>query len=203
MDSSSFVLYVADTETTGLKKEKHEIIELSILRINDNTQRTWYIQPKNFDTIEADALRINGHKLEDLKHQTQYGRDTYKPAEKVISEIENWMMEDFSTPNDRILIGQNPSFDVEFLKKFWENLGQIDTFPFGKKPLVLDTRQIALLIDLAEGTRREYYNLSSLASDFGVKKEKAHRADADTRMTAELYQKQFDFISRAIKNMKK
>ncbi len=200
---SSFVLYVLDTETTGLDKEKHEIIELSILRINDSAQKTWCIKPSNYDSIESEALRINGHKLEDLKHQTAFGRETYKAADKVIAEIENWMMEDCVSSSDRILVGQNPSFDVGFLQKFWSNLNSEDTFPFGKRPFIMDTRQIALLIDLALGTRREFYNLGSLASDFGVKKEKAHRADSDTRMTKELWEKQFDLISKGLKSLKK
>lgn len=199
MPSESFAIYVVDTETTGLDHDKNDVIELSIYRLSDDTQKTWCLKPFNNDTIEASALRVNGHKLEDLKHETKYGRDTYLPPEKVTVEIENWMMEDGMTSEDRILLGQNPSFDKNFMEKLWEKCGSRGTFPFGRK--MMDTIQIVLLMDLARGHKRKGYGLSALVEDFGVKKEKAHRADADTRMTKELWTKLLDIAKVAFANV--
>lgn len=195
---SKFILYVVDTETTGLDSDNNEIIEISFYRINDNVQKTWFIKPTNYDSIQSDALRINGHKLEDLKLQTKFGKDTYMESSKVIVEIENWMMDDLGTSEDRILIGQNPSFDIEFMKNLWTKNNSAETFSFGKRPFVLDTRQIALFLDLANFERNKYYNLSSLVEKYGVKKEKAHRADADTRMTKDLFLAQLDIVTKAM-----
>jgi DNA polymerase III epsilon subunit-like protein len=183
---TKFILYVLDSETTGISSDKHEIIELSIYRLSDDNQKTWFIKPKNYDAIEPDALRINGHKLEDLKLLTKYGQETYQDSVKVVVEIENWMLEDMGSSNDRILIGQNPIFDLQFMQKLWAESNSIETFPFGKRPFVLDTRQIQLFLDLANNTRQDYYNLGSLVERWGVKKEKVHRADTDTRMTKDV-----------------
>lgn len=195
---SKFILYVVDTETTGLDHTVNDIIEISLYRINDDQQKTWCVKPKNYDSIQADALRVNGHKLEDLKHLTKYGKETYLEPAKVVAEIENWMMDDLSTSEDRVLVGQNPSFDIEFIRNFWRDNGGEETFPFGKRPFLLDTRQIAIFLDLARNERSEYYNLSSLVEKFGVKKEKAHRAASDTRMTKDLILAQIDTVAKAL-----
>jgi DNA polymerase III epsilon subunit-like protein len=191
---TKFILYCLDVETTNLSHLTGDIIELSIYRLSDDSQKTWFIKPKNYDAIEPDALRINGHKLEDLKLLTKYGQETYQDPAKVIVEIENWMLEDMGSTDDRILIGQNPIFDLQFMQKLWDENNCKETFPLGKRPFVLDTRQVQLFIDLVNNTRQEYYNLGSLVERWGVKKEKAHRADADTRMTKDVLLAQLAYI---------
>lgn len=186
-DYCGLSIYVVDTETTGFDADKNAVIELSIYRLSDDAQKTWCLKPFDTDIIEAAALRVNGHKLEDIKHETKVGRDTYLSPQKVIVDVENWMMEDGVTSEDRLLLGQNPSFDKNFMEKLWQKCGSRGTFPFGRK--MLDTIQIVLMMDLAKGFKRQGYNLGYLVDDFGIKKEKAHRADADTRMTKELFLK--------------
>lgn len=184
---TDFNLYILDTETTGFDPVEQDIIELSVYRLSDNTQKTWCLKPFRIDTIDAGALRINGHKLEDLKHETKYGRETYLSPEKVIVEIENYMMEDGNTSEGRILIGQNPSFDKNFMEHLWKKCKSYGTFPFGRK--MIDTIQLVLMMDLVKGVRRQGYSLSALVGDFGVKKEKSHTASGDTKMTKDLYLK--------------
>ena len=92
MDFNGFVIYVVDTETTGFDDRLNDIIEISMYRLNDDSQKTWCLKPLNNDTITAGALRVNGHKLEDLKHETKLGRETYLSPDKVLVDIENWMM---------------------------------------------------------------------------------------------------------------
>ncbi len=198
--SSKFVLYVLDTETTTLDHQNGDIIELSIIRLNDDTQKTWTIKPENVQAISAEALRVNGHKLEDITHQTAVGKSTYRSRDKVIIEIENWIMEDNASSSDRVLCGQNPFFDLQFLQKLWESCDTTDTFPFGKRPFLIDTRQLDLILDIAQDKRSDYYNLASLVKKYGVKSEKAHKADADTRMTKEVLVNQLQLLSKALKN---
>jgi len=189
LNFNEYSFYVCDTETTSLDNREGDIIELSLIRLNDNQQRTWLLKPVNFSGISAEALRVNGHKLEDLNHSTKFGKDTYVDRSKVVAEIENWVMEDGFTSDRRCLIGQNISFDKEYLIQLWKKCGAQDTFPFGRK--MIDTMQIVFAMDLASGRNRQHYSLSSLVEDYGVKKEKAHRADADTRMTRDLWFKVF------------
>lgn len=194
-----FSIYVLDTETTGLDPDRNDVIELSIYRLSDDVQKTWCMKPFRLDTIEAAALKINGHKLEDLRHETKIGRETYLDPRKIIIEVENWMMEDGVSSEDRILLGQNPSFDKAFLEKLWEKCESRGTFPFGRK--MMDTIQIVLLMDLAKNFKRKGYGLGALIGDFDLKKEKAHRADADTRMTKDLWLKLLSIAKEAFANI--
>ena len=107
-----YTLYVCDTETTGLSN-LNDIIELSLIRLGDDIQKTWKIKPINPEYIDHGALKINGHKFEDITHQTKFGKDTYLDASKVIIEIENWLMEDDNTIDSKILIAHNLYFDKE------------------------------------------------------------------------------------------
>ncbi len=195
-----FELYFADTETTGLDHLKNEIIELSIYRLSDDSQRTWCLKPKKYDTIQPDALRVNGHKLEDLKHQTKFGEETYIEPAKVIPDIENWMLLDGMAAEDRILIGQNPRFDLEFLQDLWRTQSSMETFPWGNRPFTIDTRELSVFLDLVFGTRHQYYNLGSLVERYKVKKEKAHAAAADTRMCRDVFMAQLKLVQDMIKH---
>jgi len=190
----NYIIYVQDTETTGLQPGVNEIIELSLLRLTstesgfESDQRTWLIRATKPEFIQDDALAVNGHKKEDILWQTKYGRDNYKKPADAVIEIEDWIAEDKMSAHDRVFAGQNPIFDFEHMTALWKDCNSLDTFPFltNYKKLIVDTIQLALFFDICIGRKREKYNLGSLIKDFGIKKEKAHKADADTRMAADL-----------------
>src|ERR1700722_6979013 len=104
---SNYSFYCLDSETTGLDAFKNDIIELSILRLADDQQKTWLIKPINFEYIDAGALRVNGHQLDDITHKTKHGQDTYQEAGQVIIEVENWLAEDKLPAEARFMVGQN------------------------------------------------------------------------------------------------
>jgi DNA polymerase III epsilon subunit-like protein len=189
-----YVMYMQDTETTGLVPGENEIIECSFIRlISDGDsfkeeQKSWLIKALKPHTIKDDALKVNGHKKEDILWQTKYGRETYILPSEAVLQIENWIAEDKMSTHDRVFAGQNPLFDFEHFIELWKQEGAIDTFPFvtGHNKLLVDTKHIALFFDICNNVKRERYNLVNLVSDFSVKKEKSHRADGDTRMTKDL-----------------
>jgi DNA polymerase III epsilon subunit-like protein len=189
-----YVIYIADTETTGLDILQHDVIELSLYRLNDHVQKTWCLKPINQDTIDNGALRVNGHKLEDLKHQTKVGIDRYKDPNKIIIEIENWVSEDNVPAESRILVGQNINFDKNMLERLWIKCNSKDTFPFGRR--TLDTMQIEFFLDWCKGSMSEGYSLSNLVKKYGVKNEKAHTAEADVKATKEVFEKQVEFFKK-------
>lgn len=191
-----FELYCLDTETTGLDNSTNEIIELSIHRFSSGETKTWCLKSRNIESISTEALRVNGHKLDDLKHLTVQGRERYHDPAKVIAEVENWMLEDGMSDGDRVLVAQNPTFDMSFLQRLWKQEGCEATFPFGPRPFTIDTREIALFIDLLEGTRSEYYNLGSLIKRYGIKNSKAHSAESDTLATKELFLAQLAHLQK-------
>lgn len=185
------VHYCLDLETTGLDEKENEIIEMSVIRLSDDSQKTWLLQPTKFETVQDDALRVNGHKLQDLKNGYRIlesgDKEFYLTPNKAIIEIEKFLFEDLATSSERVPVGQNVQFDIRFLKELWKGCGQPDTYPFGR--MYLDTMQIASFLDYVTGEERQSYHLGGLVKDYGIKKEKAHRADSDTRMTKELFLK--------------
>jgi len=209
MSTEGYVIYVSDVESTGLNKENNEIIELSMLRLfldgsKDDEQKTWLLKALKPETIEDEALKINGHKREDILCLSEFGKENYLHPEVVLPQIENWIAEDDMTSSDRVLGGQNVLFDFEMMECTWKRFNSIDTFPFqlGHNKLTVDTKQLALFIDIIAGKRRKFYNLGSLVKDYGIKKEKAHRADADVRMTKDLLLKQIEPFIKIIKEGK-
>jgi DNA polymerase III epsilon subunit-like protein len=193
-----YELYIVDTETTGLDPYKHDVIELSLIRLSTQEQKTWFIRPINVNNCDPGALRVNGHKIEDLRGETRHGRDAYMEANKAIIEVENWIVED-SVPNEkRVLVGQNCPFDKSMLEHLWNKCNSKDSFPFGRR--YLDTQVIEFFQDWCRGSMAEGYSLSNLVKKYGVKNEKAHSAAADTKVTKEVFEKQVDFFKSVLKS---
>lgn len=196
----SYVQYCIDVEATGLDPIKNDIIEVCFWRFGDAESKTWWLTPLSPENIEEEALQINKHLREDILHQTKEGREKYRHPSEVLPEIEMWLMEDGAATEERVFIGQNPMFDYEFLLALWRKMGVEKEFPFGywipnrdgterNQGYIIDTIQLARLIDVCTGKKRAKYGLGSLVKDFGVTKSTAHRADGDVKMTKELYEK--------------
>lgn len=213
ISSEGYVIYIIDTETTGLMAAEKkgleildDVIEISMLRLlpkdgkYHKEQKTWYLKALNPSSISDEALRINGHKREDIVWLSKYGKETYREPKDVLPEIEAWMMEDDVSVKDRIFCGQNPNFDINALEALWEKLHAKDSFPFDLKKgdRVLDTKQLALLIDIGLGKRRDFYNLGSLVKAFGITKRTAHKAEGDVQMTSDLALKILEALIPAI-----
>lgn len=191
-----YVIYVCDTETTGLSNINNDVIEISLCKLKSDDQRTWFVKPINISNIDHGALRINGHKIEDLKLETKYGRETYKDPASVIIEIENWVTEDGVPTQNRVICGQNISFDKGMLEQLWIKCGSKDSFPFGRR--MIDTMQIEFFLDWCKNSMAEGYSLSNLVKKYGVKNEKAHSAAADAKATKEVFEKQIENFKKMI-----
>lgn len=195
-----FSFYVADIETTGLDSHTHDVIELSMYQLGndrDNAQKTWCLKPLNPEAIEPEALRINGHKLEDLLWQTGEGRGRYLEPSRVLVDVENWLADDGRPAANRFLIGQNISFDKERLEQLWSKCQMSDSYPLGR--YVMDTMQNELFIDYVKtvmgiGEFAEGYSLNRIIKKYGVKNDKAHSAAADVRATKEVFEKQVEYL---------
>lgn len=195
-----YTKYVVDVETTGTDPEKHDIIEICFWRIGDEESKTWWMTPLAPENIEQEALNVNKHLREDILHQTDEGKNRYKHPSEVLPEIEMWLMEDGAAAEERVFIGQNPDFDYQFLLALWRKMDVEKEFPFGywipnkdgterNQGYLIDTMQLARLIDVCTGKKRARYGLGGLVKDFGVTRATAHRADGDVKMTKELFEK--------------
>lgn len=197
MIPQGYVLYVCDTETTSLNYEEGDIIELSMIRLSftkDNSvvedQKTWYLRAMNPKGIQDQALAVNHYCREDILGITAVGRAKHLLPVDVISQIENWIMDDNVSSADRVFCGQNPTFDLNYLKSFFKKNGRtkIEDFPFAVENgnRTIDTKMIVALFDLCTGRRRKAYSLGQLVKSCSIKKDKAHSARGDTKMTKDL-----------------
>jgi DNA polymerase III epsilon subunit-like protein len=192
MAANDYVLYFTDIESNGLDSRVHSPIEISLYRLSDDVQKTWFLKPLDVDSSQEQALKINEHKLEDLRGETKYGRDTYMDPNKVLVEIEEFVLDDGVPTSNRCLVGQNVSFDKDMLQQLWIRCGVGDSFPFGRR--YLDTMIIEMAMDYAKGTMAEGYSLANLTKKYGIKNSKAHSSEADTKATKEVFDKQIALL---------
>lgn len=191
-----YVIYIADTETTGLDSRRNDVIEISMFRLTDGIHKTWSLKPTNPDNCDPGALRINGHKLEELRHETKAGRERYLDPNKIIIEVENWIAEDGVPAENRVLVGQNIGFDHDMMKQLWTKCQSQDSFPFGRR--MMDTMHLEFFLDWCKGSMAEGYSLNNLVKKYGVKNEKAHTAEADVKATKEVFEKQVEFFKKIL-----
>lgn len=184
-----FILYGCDTETTNLSPIDGEPIEISLFRLPTEEYRTWCLQPITLDKIQPEALRINGHKLEDILGRTKLGQERYRKPEEALIDIENWVAEDGMPASNRILLGHNVHFDREMLSFLWKKCNTYDTFPFNDK-YALDTMQIEFFFNYINGSFMEGYSLRNLAKKYNIKQERAHSAEDDTKVMIEIFKNQ-------------
>ena len=94
-----------DIETTGLNAYEHEIISISMLvdSIHGSSEWTALIKPKNIDTADPVALKING-----------YNEETWAQA-ITLEEALVTIAKKLDVSNG-IFIGWNPQFDLSFIR---------------------------------------------------------------------------------------
>lgn len=194
----NFQIYVVDCETTGLDEIKNDPIEISIYRLSDGSQNTWFLRPVNLENIDAAALRISGYNIDDIRGITKQGKEKYLPADKQLVSIENWLNDDNCSATNRMIVGQNVDFDKKMLQELWKKCNSFDTFPFSER-FKLDTMQIEIFMDFCKGQFAEGYSLNALGKKYGVTNSKAHTASADVVATVSIFNKQIEFFKNLLK----
>lgn len=106
-----------DTETAGLRPEKHGLIQLAcIVEIDGIEQGRFqsYVRPFPGDMISAKALEVSGTTREAL--------ETYPYPQQVLLEFRRFMMDyvdPFKTKDKFRAAGYNVEFDLMFLEEFF------------------------------------------------------------------------------------
>jgi DNA polymerase-3 subunit epsilon len=162
-----------DIETTGLNVLEHEIIQIGIIlttpRLKIIEEFEIKIKPEKIEKADPIALKINHYSEEKWENALNQ-----KEAIKLFSEkVKNCIM-----------VGQNVSFDSNFLEYTLAQNNLINTMHYHK----LDT----ISISWAKLHRKKsliHFSLREMCKKFGIKNEKAHDALSDARATYELYKK--------------
>ncbi len=169
-------LAFVDIETTGIDKDKHEIIELAcvIARMKDGALEVVdtldvKIQPKHIETAEPQALRING----------------YNDADWLFAiSLESALQQFIKKTEGAIFLAHNITFDYPFIEKALKDVGLEHKMHFQK----IDTLSLAFGI-LHKNDDLGKLSLRALCDQFGIENKKAHSAFADTYALYEVFRK--------------
>lgn len=169
-------LAFVDIETTGIDREKHEIIEIAcvIAKIKDGElvvidQLDLKIQPTRIKDADPQALRING----------------YNEADWLFATTLHSALEQFIKKTDgAIFLAHNITFDYPFIEKALKECGLIHRMHFQK----IDTLSLAFGI-LHNSDDLGKLSLRALCEQFGIENKKAHSAFADSYALYELFKK--------------
>lgn len=176
-------LFFADTETTGLDPAANEMFQLAFLiEINGKVVEEANItfRPERWDSISPEALEITGKTKEELRSYAPK-QEGYK---KLIALLGKYV-DRYDKSDKMIWIGQNPDFDVRFLRNFFREMG--DKF-FGSwwDPRPADLISLAVASKTRGVFNPENFKLATLASAFGIQFD-AHDALADVRVTRQVW----------------
>ena len=120
-----------DTETTGLRPDRHEMISFAII-LHNNDKEIYRVHqkitPLRINEADPEALKVNGYNWADW-------RDSIHASRAAI-----WLHKFFSKRPDMIIVGHNPQFDIEFVKALVTPY--FHDFEF--KHRSIDTKQLAL-----------------------------------------------------------
>jgi len=177
-------LFYADTETTGLDPINNEMFQLAfLLEIDGNVVEEVNItfRPERWDTVSQEALDITGKTKEELRSYPPKA-EGYKKLIAILGKY----VDRFDKTDKMIWIGQNPDFDVRFVRTFFKEMN--DKF-FGSwwDPRPADLISLAV----ASKTRGVFdppnFKLGTLAAEFGIEFD-AHDAMADVHATRQVWQ---------------
>jgi len=173
-------LAFVDVETTGLDPDKHEVIEIGCVLVNQN----WPGDAPIFDLIEEFELKIKPVQIENAD-PVALRINGFDPNQWVFAYDLKQAMEIFGKKTaDAIMVGHNVCFDFMFIDKAFKKADVPNKMHYHK----LDTISIAFAKLHNEGGA-DRFSLNFLCEYFGIKNEHAHTALSDARATFEVYKK--------------
>ncbi|WP_276351548.1 ATP-dependent DNA helicase DinG [Cohnella caldifontis] len=156
---------VLDFETTGLSETKDEIIQAGLAVIDEAgavcSTFASFVRPEK--PIPEEISALTGITDEDVREAP---------------ELEDVLARMVPLLQDAVLVGHNVGFDAGFLQAALDRCGYL---PYTGR--LLDTAKLARIAYPSLPS----YQLSSLASSFGIGHDRPHRADSDAMATAELF----------------
>lgn len=165
------ILGFIDTEITGLRLDKHEVIEFGILRAELKSDLSlsyvdsysFRIKPLNIKNADSEALKINGY--------------TEEKWSKAVTQKESLSLIRGCLESCDVLVGQNLICDLRFIRKSFKKYKQKIMFPS-----YLDTKQ------MAEDAGFTETSLDYLCYKYNIKGN-AHTASGDCERTYKVFLK--------------
>ena len=179
-----------DTETTGLLPFYHEVCDLCILPLTDTFEPATYVnpfyvevRPEFPDRIEKDALRANGHTVEELMARTI-------TREIAVNMFVSWYGQTIPRGQKIEPLAHNFYFDRSFLTMIFKGLN-LNNYIFYR---ARDTQRV---IEYLNDRSRihvvhppfESSALSKVAAQLGLDTSHAHSAMGDCLLCSAVYRK--------------
>lgn len=164
-----------DLETTGFSPECDEIIEISALRVRNGTivdRFTSFVKPDNVDAVDGYITELTGISAAMLASAS--------PISEVLPAALSFIGSD-------VVVGQNVSFDINFI---YDNAERLGLPAFGND--YIDTMRLSrwLFPDFVN------HKLRTLVKKFGIQQETTHRAESDAEATAACYEYMVQHIAQ-------
>jgi len=158
-------MLILDVEASGVHPQKNSIVSIGALDL-ENPDNQFYDECRVWDGahISDEALAVNGFTREEILDKTK------KTEEEVIRAFIAWATDLLSV---RTIVGQNPSFDRDFVAAACVRAG-ID-FPFAHR--TIDTHTLAWMHMVKRGIRppvanhRSALNLDTILNYCGIPEE--------------------------------
>lgn len=164
-----------DVETTGRFADKHDIVQLACIPVvNGKRQQPFneFCQPKNWDTIEEEAIRVHGISRQRMK--------TFQTQEQMLDNFIKYLKQ-FNVKF--VIAGFNVNFDKQFLSKLFNSQGKATDFFTFFDISIHDT--LARARSLKGKIKTENNKLETLAKYWGIEIQ-AHDAISDISATIEV-----------------
>ena len=173
-------MIVVDIEASGLNPRKNSIVSIGAVDF-ENPERQFYAEPRIWDGAECnlESLAINGFTEEECKEPTK------ESLAKVMHNFLAWL----EPVEEKTLVGQNPSFDRDFLNDSFGRSSIGWNFSFRTLDLhtVAYTDHIKRGIKIPTENNRTALNLEAIAVYVGIPEEpKPHNALTGAKIEAEV-----------------
>jgi len=177
-----------DTETTGLNKEKCDIIQLAGIIIIDGEEKerfNFHCQPINYENIEPTSFEKTGMSFEKLKELPM-------PQEMYMNFVAllNKYVDRYNKEDKFYLAGHNTQFDLEFLKNFFIKMGDnyFGSYFFYR---TVDLMAFATILQAAGLITLRNFKLENIAEYLCIETKQLHDAMDDIDSTRKCFCKLF------------
>lgn len=161
--------YIIDTETTGLSAGFNEIFQISIIRETDRNQISRNIKIQYPERASPEALKVTNKTIKELLEGSS--------KEDVVSEIDLFLSADGVSPDHRVFVAHNASFDQRFCHALWASVNK--KFPAN---YWVDTKEISRVWQKKNGILKPELSLAASLTKNGLAAMPgAHNAVVDAR----------------------
>lgn len=184
-------IFYADTETTGLDPKTHEAFQLAfIIEVDGKVvcEKNIKLRPAHPERADARALEVTKKTLAELAAYPARAAGFKEFTDTLAKFVDR-----FDKKDKFVWVGQNPEFDVRFVRALFEEHG--DKYYgswFDSRPA--DLISLAVACKLKGLINPENFKLATLAAEFKIEFD-AHDALADVRVTRDVWGRLSSFLA--------